>query len=268
MDLDLQGRRALVTGSSSGIGEGIARRLAKEGCSVVVHGRNAERAGQVAEAIGAAGIALGELSTDAGAAGVFEQACVALGGPIEILVNNAGGSATGTTSRAPLDVSVGEWLATYEGNTLAAVRMTLQAVPAMVEAGWGRVIQISSAVALQPNALGPDYSGAKASLNNFTVSLAGSLRGAGVTINTVTPGVIMMDGLIRFAREQYGDPGMTAEAITKRMSDDGIFELPPAGRLGTPDDVAVVVALLASPLSGYVTGSNYRVDGGQVRAAL
>lgn len=268
MDLELAGRRALVTGSSSGIGEGIARMLAQEGCAVVVHGRNRERAEKVAREINAAGMALGDLSTDEGAAAVHEQAVAALGGNVEILVNNAGGTAGDSSSRPPLKITVAEWMETYQGNTLAAVRMALLCVPDMVEAKWGRVIQISSAVAQQPNNLGSDYSGAKASLNNFTVSLAGSLRGAGVTVNTVTPGIIMMDGLIRWAREQYGNPAMTVEEITARMAADGVMEVPPAGRLGSPEDLAVIVCTLASPRSGFVTGSNYRVDGGQVRSVL
>lgn len=268
MDLHLKGRRVLVTGSSSGIGEGIARALADEGCAVVVHGRNAERAQKVASAIGAAGIALGDLSTDEGAASVHEQAVAALGGPIEILVNNAGGSSTDSTTRPPLDVTIAEWVGNYHGNTLSSVRMVLLAAPAMVAAGWGRVIQISSAVALQPNGLGPDYSGAKAALNNFTVTLAASLKNSGVTVNTVTPGVIMMDSLLQWGRAQYGDDQMSVEAVTNAMAANGIFELPPAGRLGTPDDIAVAVAMLASPRAGFVNGSNYRVDGGQVRAVL
>jgi len=268
MELQLKGRRALVTGSSSGIGEGIARMLAEEGCAVVVHGRNRERAENVAARIGAAGVALGDLSTDEGAASVHAQAVAALGGPIEILVNNAGGSSTDSSTRAPLDVTVEEWIANYQGNTVSSVRMVLHTVPDMVAAKWGRVIQISSAVALQPNSLGPDYTGAKASLNNFTVSLAGSLDGTGVTVNTITPGIIMTDGLIQFARDQYGNPEMTVEEITQRMVADKIFVLPPSGRLGNMDDIALVVCLLASPRSGFVTSSNYRVDGGQVRAVI
>lgn len=268
MDLQLAGRRALVTGSSSGIGQGIAKVLADEGCKVVVHGRNRERAEKVASEIGAVGVALGSLSTDEGAASVHEQAVAAFGGPIEILVNNAGGSDTDSSTRPPLDISLEEWLGNYHGNTLSSVRMVLHAVPAMVDAKWGRVIQISSAVALQPNNLGSDYSGAKAALNNFTVSLAGSLHASGVTVNTVTPGVIMMESLLNWGRSQYGNPEMTVEEVTNRMAADKIFDLPPAGRLGTPEDIAVVVATLASPRSGFVTGSNYRVDGGQVRAVL
>ncbi|MFK4873494.1 SDR family NAD(P)-dependent oxidoreductase [Novosphingobium sp. ZW T3_23] len=268
MDLELDGRRTLVTGSSSGIGEGIARVLAREGCKVVVHGRHRERAEKVAAEIGAAGVALGDLSTDAGAQRVHEQAVAALGGPIEILVNNAGGSSTDSTTRPPLDVKIEEWLDSYNGNTLSSVRLALLAAPSMVEAGWGRLIQISSAVSLQPNGLGPDYSGAKAALNNFTVSLAGSLRNSGVTVNTVTPGVIMMDSLLQWGRAQFGDAGMSVADVTRHMAEAGIFELPPAGRLGTPDDIAHAVCMLASPRAGFVTGSNYRVDGGQVRAVL
>ena len=268
MDLQLTGRRALVTGSSSGIGEGVARMLAQEGCAVVVHGRNRERAEKVAADIKAAGIAIGELSSDEGAADVHAQAQAALGGNIEILVNNAGGGATGSDTRPPLDVTASEWIANYQANTVSSVRMCLHAAPAMVAAKWGRVIQISSAVALQPNNLGADYSGAKAALNNFTVSLAGSLKGVGVTVNTVTPGVIMMEGLIRWGRETYGDPNMTGEELTQRMAADGIFDLPPVGRLGTAEDVALAVCMLASPRAGFVTGSNYRVDGGQVRAVI
>jgi NAD(P)-dependent dehydrogenase (short-subunit alcohol dehydrogenase family) len=135
----------------------------------------------------------------------------------------------------------------------------------MVAAGWGRVINVSSAVALQPNNLGADYSGAKAALNNFTVSLAGSLKGVGVTVNTVSPGIIMVDGLLRFGRMKYGRPEAGIEEVTELLAADKVFDLPPAGRLGSPDDLAVVICTLASPRSGFVTGANYRVDGGQVR---
>jgi 3-oxoacyl-[acyl-carrier protein] reductase len=266
MDLKLKGRRALVTGSSSGIGEGIARMLAQEGCAVVVHGRNRERAEKVATEIKAAGVAIGDLSTDEGAAAVHAAARSALGGNIEILVNNAGGSSTGNTSKAPIDIKLEDWVSNYHANALSSVRLCRHAVPEMIAAKFGRVINISSAVAVQPNNLGSDYSIAKAALNNFTVSLAGSLKGVGVTVNTVSPGVIAVDGLIRFGRKKYGDDNMSIEEITKRLAAEKVFDLPPAGRLGTPQDLALVVCMLASPLSGFVTGANYRVDGGQIRS--
>jgi 3-oxoacyl-[acyl-carrier protein] reductase len=266
MDLKLKGRRALVTGSSSGIGEGIARMLAQEGCAVVVHGRNRERAEKVAADINAAGVAIGDLSTDEGAAAVYAQARSALGASIEILVNNAGGSSTGNTTKAPVDISMQDWVSNYHSNALSSVRLCRLAVPDMVAAKFGRVINVSSAVAVQPNNLGSDYSIAKAALNNFTVSLAGSLKGVGVTVNTVSPGIVMVDGLVRMGRKKYGDPNMTIEEITQRLAADKVFDLPPAGRLGNPADLALVTCMLASPLSGFITGANYRVDGGQIRS--
>lgn len=266
MDLQLKGRRALVTGSSSGIGKAIAHMLAQEGCAVVVHGRNRERAEQVAADINAAGVAIGDLSSDEGAAAVYAEARAALGGNIEILVNNAGGSSTGNTTKTPVEISIADWISNYHTNTLAAVRLCRLAVPDMVAAQFGRVINISSAVAVQPNNLGADYSGAKAALNNFTVSLAGSLKGVGVTANTISPGIIMVDGMKAWGLKKYGDPNLTIEEITKRMAAEKVFDMPPVGRLGTPEDLALVTCMLASPLSGFVTGANYRVDGGQIKS--
>lgn len=265
MDLQLKGRRALVTGSSSGIGAAVARMLAAEGARVVVHGRDRERAEKVAAGINAVGVAIGDLSTDEVCAAVHAEAVAALGGNIEILVNNAGGSSTGNTTKTPIEISSEDWLSNFNANALAAIRLCRLSVPDMIAAQFGRVINVSSAVAVQPNNLGADYSGAKSALNNFTVSLAGSLKGVGVTANTVSPGIIMVDGLLRYGRIKYGNPDATIEEVTARLVADKVFDLPPAGRLGIPDDLAIVICTLASPRSGFVTGANYRVDGGQVR---
>lgn len=266
VDLQFKGRRALVTGSSSGIGEAIARMLAEEGASVVVHGRNRERAEKVAAEIGAAGVAIGELSTDEVAADVHEAACKALGGNVEILINNAGGSSTGKGSTAPVEITTEDFISNYHSNMLAAVRLCRLATPAMVAAKFGRIVNVSSAVAVQPNNLGADYSGAKAALNNYTVSLAGSLKGVGVTVNTLSPGVILVDGLLRYGRQKFGDPNMSFEEVGQRLAAEKVFDLPPVGRLGTPQELALVACMLASPLQGYTTGANFRVDGGQIRS--
>jgi NAD(P)-dependent dehydrogenase (short-subunit alcohol dehydrogenase family) len=208
---------------------------------------------------------IGSLSSDEGAAAVHSEAVAALGGDIAILINNAGGSSTGNSSKPPIETSADEFISNYHANMLAAVRLCRLAVPAMVAANFGRVINVSSAVALQPNNMGADYSGAKSALNNYTVSLAGSLKGGGITVNTLTPGVIMVDGLLRFGRARYADDAMIIEDVTNRLAQEKIFSLPPAGRLGRPDELAMVACTLASPLLGFVTGANYRVDGGQVR---
>jgi NAD(P)-dependent dehydrogenase (short-subunit alcohol dehydrogenase family) len=149
MDLALAGKRALVTGSSSGIGAEIARMLAAEGVSVVVHGRDQARTQAVATEIetagGQAAMALGDLTSDHGASAVIAAARRAFGG-IDILVNNFGGSAS-VTHRTWFDAPLEEWAENYRHNVLAAVRMIQAFVPEMRGRRWGRVIQISSTAA-------------------------------------------------------------------------------------------------------------------------
>ena len=134
MDLKLQGKRALVTGSSSGIGAGVARMLAEEGCRVVVHGRDRERTERVAREIGAAGAVIGDIATTGGADSVASSAADAAGGAIDILVNNAGGG-EGTTNLPWLDVPEDAWARTFQTNTMGAVRLVRRLVPAMTS-GW------------------------------------------------------------------------------------------------------------------------------------
>ena len=252
MYLQLHGRRVLITGSSSGIGEAIARLMAEEGARVVVHGRNRERAEAVAAEIGAAGVTIGELETEGQVAAVHAGAVSALGGHVEILINNAGGNARGNTSKAPAEIAVEDFIANYRANTLGAVQLCQLCVPQMVAANFGRIVNVSSAVAMQPNNMGVDYSAAKAALNNYTVSLAGSLRGVNVCANVLTPGVILVDGLVRFGRMKFGDDSLTADQVNARLAAENVFEVPPAGRFGLPRELAIA-------------GANYRVDGGQVR---
>jgi NAD(P)-dependent dehydrogenase (short-subunit alcohol dehydrogenase family) len=265
MDLQLTGRRALVTGSSSGIGACIAQMLAEEGARVVVHGRDRERAEKVAAEIGAAGVAIGALQDEGGAKAVHAEAVAALGGNIEILINNAGGNSEGNTSKKPAEIPIEDFVSNYRANTLGAVELCQLCIPAMAEAKFGRIVNVSSAVAVQPNNMGVDYSAAKSALNNFTVSLAGSLRGLNITANVLTPGIIMVDGLLRFGRQRLGNPDASFEEVSQHFAEANVFEIPPVGRLGVPRDLAIVACTLASPLSGFITGANYRVDGGQVR---
>ena len=266
MDLQLSGRRVLITGSTSGIGEETARMLAKEGALVVVHGRNTQRAEKVAAEIRAAGVVIGELSSDAGVAAVHREACAALKGDIEILINNAGGSSTGNSTKPPAEINMEDYVANYRSNALPSMHLCQLVVPAMIAAKFGRIVNVSSAVAVQPNYMGADYSAAKSALNNFTVSLAGSLRDTGVTANVLSPGLVMADGLLRHGRNRYGDRNMSIEQATQRLAEEKVFDMPPVGRLGKPRDLAFVACMLASPMSGFITGANYRVDGGMVRA--
>jgi 3-oxoacyl-[acyl-carrier protein] reductase len=264
MDLKLQGKRALVTGSSSGIGAGVARMLVEEGCRVVVHGRDRERTSRVAKEIGAAGAVIGDIATTGGADSVASSAADAAGGAIDILVNNAGGG-EGTTNLPWLDVPEEAWARTFQTNTMGAVRLVRRLVPAMREARWGRIIQISSAVAARPTTLGPDYAGSKAALSNITVSLAHALSGTGITANVVSPGVILTPSVEKWTKDLSASMGwgeVKRDELERRLAVE-MLRLPVA-RIGNVEDIGIVVCMLASPRSGFITGANVRVDGGQV----
>jgi NAD(P)-dependent dehydrogenase (short-subunit alcohol dehydrogenase family) len=159
------------------------------------------------------------------------------------------------------------WRWTVEQNIGAAVRLIQRFVPGMKERNWGRMINISSAAATQTEPDLADYQAVKAAMVNLTTSLARTLAHTGVTVNTVSPGPILtqpMVDLFTGPAKQKGWDSDDWEQIERRVTS----ELIPisADRLDRPDDVGRMVALHASPMSGYMTGSNYRVDGGQIRS--
>lgn len=268
MELDLGGLRALVTGSSSGIGAGIARVLAREGAVVVVHGRDAARTRQVADELRAAGASahwvLGDLATVDGCAAVVKAVEEAMGG-VDILVNNAGGK-TAPGNPPWFDVGWQDWVATYEQNVGAAVRLAHAFVPGMKARGFGRIVNITSASASQPEGNIGEYQAAKSAMVNLSASLARALAHTGITVNSVMPGTILtpaVEGWLSHVSQQQGW-GTDWVEIERRFTSDFIPLC--TSKLGRPEDIGRMVALLASPLSGYMTGSNYRVDGGQVRS--
>jgi 3-oxoacyl-[acyl-carrier protein] reductase len=271
MDLQLAGKRALVTGSNSGIGRGIATVLAREGAQVIIHGRNRERAEATAEALRAAGgtahVAVGDLMTDEGAAAVAKAAIEHLGG-VDILVNNAGGNdAGGGGMPSWFEVTPAQWNLILQQNVIAAVRMIHALAPAMRERGWGRVINIASGGGVQATSLVPDYCAAKAAIINMTVGLAKELSRTGVTVNTISPGCTRTEAFeiwLSSLAESQGWPEDYETRETKFM-DLGYFPVA-TKRLGRPDDIGTMVAFLASPAGDFVTGANYRVDGGQCQS--
>ncbi|WP_288195443.1 SDR family NAD(P)-dependent oxidoreductase [uncultured Pleomorphomonas sp.] len=272
MDLQLKGKRALVTGSTSGIGAEITRMLAAEGADVVVHGRDQSRARQVVAEIeeaagGRVAFALGDLSSSEGANAVAKVAQETFGG-IDILVNNAGGSNTGGQRPAAsgwLDTSADYWVDTFNHNTIAVVRLVQALAPAMRERGWGRIIQISSRNAIAPRAEAADYSAAKGAVNNLTLSLSKALAGTGVTSNAIMPGLIhtaLADPFFEALAKQQGSDDLQVgiDFAVKNILQQTV------ARVGQPRDIAAAVCFVASPLSDFMTGAIIRIDGGATPA--
>lgn len=260
MNLQLQEKRALVTGSTGGIGEGIARALAAEGATVVINGRRKEAAEQVAaeiiEAGGNAIIALGDLTQEDQVAGIISTIEEKIGG-IDILVNNAAGGGHSNDMETP----IADWAGAYESNVLTAVRLIQHYLPQMQNQGWGRVINISSGAGTKAPAGMGYYSTTKAALNNLTVSLAQSLDNDSVTINAVSPGAIFT----QTAADMFIEMGIAedqdhAKEVFNSMGTADI----PFKRSGEVEEVAALVVFLASPRASYVHGANIRVDGGYV----
>ena len=265
MNLQLNDKVALVTGSSKGIGEAIVRALAREGATVVVHGRDEALAAQVAGSIitqgGRAHFVVGDLTEDGAVAALADEA-ERLAGEVGILVNNAGGSGPKNDWKA---TELAEWTSTYDRNVLAAVRVTTRFLPRMRQARWGRVINISSGAAVMPPPIGPDYSAAKAAMNAMTASMAKAVAADGVTVNAISPGPIRSAKLEAAFRTAAAERGLVpGDAPWEEIERDvlHLFAQVPVGRVGGCDDIASAVAYLASPIAGFITGVNLRVDGG------
>jgi NAD(P)-dependent dehydrogenase (short-subunit alcohol dehydrogenase family) len=268
MDLSLTGKRALISGSSSGLGAECARRLAQEGVKVVVHGRDRARAEKVAAEIkksgGNAAVTVGDLEKDDEALQVANDALKAFGG-IDILVNNAG---LLIRSENPdwTTVPASDWLRSYNINVVAAVRLAQKLVPPMIERGWGRVINVSSVAGYQMLGQLLEYGPAKAGVHNFTINLSHMISQKGVTVNTIAPGTIMTEGIERFMDAMVGQPGWAgSRAANEEIYTTKLYPQP-IPRLGKPSEIAAAVALLSSPLSDYTTGALLRIDGGISKA--
>jgi 3-oxoacyl-[acyl-carrier protein] reductase len=241
---------------------------------VVVHGRNPVRAERVAEDIRMAGgqaiVTVGDLTDDDQAGTACEKVDSLLGG-IDILFNNVGGIGRPPQLRGVPDflgTRSDQWLAEYQANVVSVVRVVQYFLPGMKERGWGRIIQNSSTVGSTPRDSLNEYSCAKAALLNLTVGLAKVLAGTGITVNTVTPGMILtprelaaeVTFLHRYAWSKGWDYTRPLEELDRMWAADrGVS----CGHSGRVEHVAAVVALIASPLGAFINGANIRVDGGE-----
>lgn len=263
MDLGLRGKTALVTASYRGTGRGIARVLAAEGATVVVHGFELEAAETVAAELRAAGgdarAVQGDLLSDAGVAAMM-AAC----GPVDILVANYGTAEGGSWFGDATDEAA--WFDSYNKNVLSAVRVVRAATAPMKAAGWGRIILVGTVGSVRPGTRQPQYYVAKGALPSMTVSLAKELGGTGITVNLVSPGIIATDEVRqRFTdrAERQGRP--TDWASVQQLIFEEFMDLP-TKRVPEPEDVGRVVAFLAGDTGACITGANYHVDGGAADA--
>jgi 3-oxoacyl-[acyl-carrier protein] reductase len=239
MNIDLNGKTALVTGASRGIGESIARRLGESGAHVLCAARSAESVNKLAAEIGnATGVELDITAPDVRdriAALLKERS-------IDILVNNAGVTDDDLFIRMKPEA----WTKVIQTNLDSAFHITQEIVKKMLRARWGRVINISSVVGLMGNPGQVNYASSKAALIGFTKALALEIGSRNITVNAIAPGYIstaMTDALPPEAREK----------LTERIA---------LKRLGTTDDIAYSVVFLASEQASYITGTVLNVSGG------
>ena len=239
------GRTALVTGASQGIGEAIARRLAERGAKVVLAARSLEKLARVREEILAAGGSAHALALDLARPEEIGERLKSLPQDfetIDILVNNAGITGDNLLARMSLE----QWRGVIDTNLTGAFAVTREVVRGMMRRRWGRIVTVSSVIGLMGNAGQANYAAAKAGLIGFSKSLARELASRNITANVVAPGFI--------------ETAMT-EAMPEAARAE-MFDRIPVGRLGRSEDIANAVVFLASEEASYVTGQVLNVSGG------
>lgn len=244
MDLQLKGKRALVTGASSGLGLACAKALIAEGATVTLVARGAERLEKARASLGPRAHALAaDLSTADDIDRMIREAEALMGG-IDILVANAGGPPPGSFESTAVEA----YPAALQLSLISTVAMCKATVPAMRERGWGRVVAITSIAVREPIAQLILSNTARAGLTGFLKTLATEVAADGVTVNSVQPGLHATDRL----REVFGDTDKLASGL-------------PVRKLGDPEDFGRIVAFLCSPTACFITGSAIPVDGGSSR---
>jgi NAD(P)-dependent dehydrogenase (short-subunit alcohol dehydrogenase family) len=264
MDLGIARRRALVTGSTAGIGFAAARALAREGAMVVVNGRTQARVDAAVEALhhdvphAHIGGVAADLGTADGCAALVEQVPA-----VDILVNNLG-----IFEPKPFEAIPDEdWLRLFEVNVLSGVRLTRAYLPDMRSRDWGRVVFVSSESALQIPTEMIHYGVTKTSQLALARGLAETLMGTGVTVNSVLPGPTASEGVGAFVADLAAVRGVDALTVEREFfataRPSSIIQ-----RFATPDEVAAMIAYVCSALASATTGAALRVDGGVVRAIV
>jgi 3-oxoacyl-[acyl-carrier protein] reductase len=240
---DLNGKTALITGASGGIGASIAKTLAAAGCRVALHGNRREALDELAASIGPLAVVVtGNLGEAGMPERVVADAEAALGQTVDILVNNAGI----TRDQLAMRMKDDDWDMVLNVNLTAAFKLSKAVMKGMMKRRWGRIVNITSIVGVTGNGGQANYAASKAGMIGMSKSLAAELASREITVNCVAPGYIAT--------------AMT-EAITEEQKAK-MFQAIPAGRMGAPEDIAAAVLYLASAEASYVTGTTLHVNGG------
>ena len=251
IDLDLTGKRAVVTGASLGIGAAVVKELTDMGATVVFCARNQGSVDALADYSDKVTGLVADLGEQASTEQFLDQV-EALGGA-DILVNNVGAS----PSRNFLYMSDEDWHALHELNMLSAVRCTRRLLPKMRSQQWGRVVMVASGAAKYPSAALIDYGTTKAAMISLSKSLARKYGADGVLVNSILPGLIHTAMWERAATEIADASGTTMEEVLQKNG-----KTVPVGRYGRSEEVAQVIAFLCSNAGSYVNGTAIEVDGG------
>jgi NAD(P)-dependent dehydrogenase (short-subunit alcohol dehydrogenase family) len=256
MNLQLEGKSALVTGSTAGIGLAIATVLATEGVSVIVNGRTLKRVEKVIDISGAKYGIAADLGTQAGA-----HAAIARFPAVDILVNNLGIFEPKSFDQITDD----DWYRMFEVNVMSGVRLSRHYIRPMKQRKWGRIVFISSESALQIPTEMIHYGTTKTAQLAISRGLAETTIGTSVTVNAVLPGPTASEGATEFVRRMAAEQGISVHAAEQNFFQtarpSSILQ-----RFATPEEVAAVVAFVCSPLSSAVNGAAVRADGGVIRS--
>lgn len=246
MDLGIQGKKAAVAASSTGLGFGCARALLEDGAEVAICSRSEERIMEAAAELGAGAVPIvADMSTEDGARSFVEQASEKLG-QVDILVANAGGPPPGS----PATTSIDGYREAIDLNLLSTIVMCQAALPGMRERGWGRIVAITSIGARQPIGNLAASSVARAGVSSFLKTLSAEVARDGVTVNSAQPGIHATDRI-----KSLGNTDVVAQRV-------------PTGTLGTAEDFGKAVAFLCSEPARFITGTSILLDGGAYQGLI